>query len=136
MSSSQNKNVGRRVLKIYWCSSFLFHFVGSTEKVSHVKGKTLFLMSLYTYLALGISNPVGAKLSRWRLGINYFGANWDLRRSYTQCGHCYAGAKLSRSYFGNISSWSQLSSMYGFYTTYNFLCWRVSSDLCRRLYAT
>ena len=26
-------------------------------------------MSSYTYLALGFSNPVGKKLSRWRLGI-------------------------------------------------------------------
>ena len=31
-------------------------------------------MSSYTYLALGISNPIGAKLSRWRLRTNSFGA--------------------------------------------------------------
>ena len=107
----------RRQICIYRYSSFLFHFVGSTEKVNRVKGKTRFLMSSYTYLALRISNPVGAKLSRWRLGINSFGANWDLRRSYTQCGHCHAGAKLSLSYFGIISSRRQISSTYGFYTT-------------------
>ena len=29
------------------------------------------------YLAPGISNDVGAKLSRWHLRINFFGANWD-----------------------------------------------------------
>ena len=87
------------VLKIYRQSSFIFHFVGSTEKVSPVKGKIHFLMSLYTYLALRISNPVGKKISRWRLGINSFGANWDLSRNYTQRGHCHAGAKLSRSHF-------------------------------------
>ena len=88
-----------------------------TEKVNRLKGETRFLMSSYTYLALRISNPVGAKLSRWRLGIISFGANWDLRRSYTQCGHCHAGAKLFRSYFGIISFRRQISSTYGFYTT-------------------
>ena len=100
---------------IYRYSSVIFYFVGSTEKVSRVKGKTRFLMSSYTYLALRISNPVGAKLSRWRLRINSFGANRDLRRSYTQCDHCHDGAKLLRSYFGIISSWRQISSTYGFY---------------------
>ena len=57
-----------------WYSSFLFNFARSTEKVSRVKEQLLSFMSLYTYLALVFSNPVGAKLSRWRLGINSFGA--------------------------------------------------------------
>ena len=35
-------------------------------------------MYSYTYLALGISNHVSAKLSRWRLGTNSFGTNWNL----------------------------------------------------------
>ena len=100
---------------IYRYSSVLFHLIGLTEKVSRVKEKTRFLMSSYTYLALGISNPVGAKLSRWRLGINSFGASGDLHRSYTKCDHCHAGAKLFRSYFGIISSRRQISSTYGFY---------------------
>ena len=43
--------------------------------MSRVKGKTRFIVSSYTYLTLGFSNPVGAKFSRWRLGINSFGAN-------------------------------------------------------------
>ena len=47
------------------------------RKSEPCEGKTRLLMSSYTYLALGILNPVGAKLSRWRLGINSFGANWD-----------------------------------------------------------
>ena len=97
------------------------------RKSEPCEGKTRFLMSLYTYLALRISNPLGAKLSRWRLGINSFGANWDLHRSYTRCGHCHAGAKLSCSYFRIISSWRQLSSTYKFYTTEKFLCWRASN---------
>ena len=109
--------MGMRVLNIYRYSSVLFHFVGSTEKVSRVKGKTRFILSSYTYLALGFSNPVGAKLSRWRLGINSFGANGNLRRRYTQCDHCHAGVKLFRSYFVIISSRRQISSTYGFYTT-------------------
>ena len=100
---------------IYRYSSVLFHFVGSTEKVSRVKGKTRFLMSSYTYLTLRISNPVGAKLSCWCLVINSFGANGDLRRSYTQCDHFYAGAKLFCSSFGIISSRRQISSTYIFY---------------------
>ena len=52
-----------------------FHFVGSAEKVSHVKGKLVSSCLGITYLTLRISNPVGAKLSRWRLRINSFGAN-------------------------------------------------------------
>ena len=44
---------------VYRYSSVLFHFVGSIEKVSRVNGKTRFIMSSYTYLALGFSNPVG-----------------------------------------------------------------------------
>ena len=136
MDSRKSKRVGRRVLKIYRYSSVIFHFVGLTEKVSRVKGKTRFIMSSYTYLALGFSNPVGAKFSRWCLGINSFGANGDLCRSYTQWDHCHAGTKLFRSYFGIISFRRQISSMYEFYTTYKFLHWRVSLDLRGRSYAT
>ena len=78
------------------------------------KSKTHLFMSLYTYLALRISNHVGAKLSCWRLGTNSLGANWDLGISCTQRGHCCAGAKLSRSYFGIISSRRQLCFTYKF----------------------
>ena len=74
-------------------------------------------MSSYTYLALGFSNLVVAKLSQWRLGINSFGTSGNLRRSYMQCDHCHAGAKLLRSYFGIISFRRQISYTYGFYTT-------------------
>ena len=49
------------------------------RKSEPCEGETRLLMSPYTYLALGISNPVGAKLSRWRLRINFFGTNLDLR---------------------------------------------------------
>ena len=87
------------------------------RKSEPCEGKTCLLMSSYTYLALGISNPVGAKLSHWRLGINSFGANWDLRRSYTQHGHFHAGAELCCLYFRIISSRHQPSSTYKFYTT-------------------
>ena len=45
------------------------------RKSEPCEGKTCLLVSSYTYLALGISYPVGTKLSRWRLGINSFGAN-------------------------------------------------------------
>ena len=94
------------------------------------------------YLAPGISNPVGAKLSRWHLGINYFGANWDLRRNCTQRGHCLAGAKLSRWYFGLIPLGANLAlqkvlhyvdihlpackfgPLEKSYTIYIFSCWR------------
>ena len=108
-------NTKSQIKIIYRYSSILFHFVGSTEKVSLVNGNTHFFMSSYTYLALGGSIPVGAKISCWRFGINSFGANGDLCRSYTQCEHCHTGAKLFRSYFGIISSLRQFSSTYGFY---------------------
>ena len=52
-----------------------FRFVGSEEKMSRAKKKLVSSCLGITYLAPGISNPVGAKLSRWRLGINSFGAN-------------------------------------------------------------
>ena len=45
------------------------------------------------------------------------GATGDLRRSYTQCDHCHAGAKLFRSYFVITSFRRQINSTYGFYTT-------------------
>ena len=86
------------------------------RKVSRVKGKLISSCLGITHLALRSLNPVGAKLSRWRLGINSFGANWDLRISSTQRGHCRDGAKLSRLYFGIISSRRQLSTTYKFYT--------------------
>ena len=56
------------------------------RKSEPCEGKTRLLMSSYTYLALGISNPVGTKISRWRLRINSFCANGYLRsvRSYTK----------------------------------------------------
>ena len=98
--------------------------------------KICLLMSSYTYLALRISNPVDTKLSCWCLGINSFGTNWDLPITCTQHGHCRAGAKLSRLYFGIISSRRQISSTYKFYTTLKFLHWRVILDLRRRSYAT
>ena len=113
-----------------------FHFVSSEEKLSRAKRKLVSSCLGITYLALGNSNPVGAKLSRWCFGINYFGANWDLCRSCTQRGHCLAGAKLCCWYFGIISSRRQLSSTYKFFTTYKFIRRRVSSDLRRRSYAT
>ena len=124
-----NKALDPRMLHVQWgCYLFLyspfknirtrpfFHFVGSTKKVSRVKGKHVYSCLGITYLTLRISNPVGAKLSRWRFGINSFGANWDLRRSCTQRGHCLAGAKLYRWYFGIISFRRQLSSTYKFCT--------------------
>ena len=103
------QKVGRRFFKLE-VLSFCFHSVGSEEKVIRMKRKLVSLCLGIVYLALGISNPVGAKLSRWHFGINSFGANWDLRRNCTQRGHCLAGAKLSRWYLGIISSWRQLGS--------------------------
>ena len=79
--------------------------------------ETFFSCLGITYLTIGISNPIGAKLFCWRLGINSFSANWNVRRSFTQRGHCITGAKLSRWYLGIISSWRQLSSTYKIYTT-------------------
>ena len=90
--------------------SSCFHFVGLEEKVSRAKRKLVSSCLGIIYLAPGISNPAGAKVSRWHLGINSFGANSDLRRNCTQCGHCLAGAELSRWYFGIIYSWRQLGS--------------------------
>ena len=87
-----------------------FHFVVSEEKVSREKMKLVSSCLGIIYLAPGISNPAGAKLSRWHLGINSFGANSDLPRNCTQRGYCLAGAKLSRWYFGIISSRRQLGS--------------------------
>ena len=107
----------KSVLKKSLFSSFLFNFARLTEKVSRVKEELVSFMSLYTYLALGFSIPVGAKLSHWRLGINSFGAPGNLHRSYTQCDHCHAGAKLFCSYFRIISFRRQISSTYRFYTT-------------------
>ena len=46
-----------------------FHFSGLEEKMSRAKRKLISSCLGITYLAPGISNPVGAKLSRWRLGI-------------------------------------------------------------------
>ena len=87
-----------------------FNFVGSEEKVSREKMKLVSSCLGIIYLAPGISNPDGTKLSRWHLGINSFGANSDIRRNCKQRGHCLAGTKLSRWCFGIISSWYQLSS--------------------------
>ena len=42
--------------------------------MSRVREKLVSFMSSYTYLALGFSNLIVAKLSQWRLGINSFGA--------------------------------------------------------------
>ena len=100
----------RRVFKLAVLSS-CFHFVGSEEKVSRAKRKLVSSCLGIIYLAPIISNPKGAKLSRRHLGINNFDANWDLRRNCTKRGHCLAGAKLSRWYFGIISSRRQVSSM-------------------------
>ena len=46
------------------------------------------------YLAPIISNPAGAKLSCWHLGINYFGANWDQRKIV----HSMEFVSLARNY--------------------------------------
>ena len=95
----------------YQYSHLFFHFVGSEEKVSRAKRKLVSSCLGIIYLMPGISNPVGAKLFLCHLGINFFGANWYLRRNCTQRGHCLAGAKLSCWYFGIISSWRQLGSI-------------------------
>ena len=47
-----------------------------------------------------ISNSVGAKISRWHLGINSFGTNSDIRRNCTLHKNCPAGAKISRWHLG------------------------------------
>ena len=49
----------------------VFHFVSSEEKVSRAKRKLVSSCLGITYLAPGISITVGAKLSQWRLRINY-----------------------------------------------------------------
>ena len=72
-----------------------FHFIGLEEIVSRAKRKPVSSCLGITYLALGISNPVGAKLSRWCLGINSFDANWDIRRSCMLRRNCPAGGKFS-----------------------------------------
>ena len=87
-----------------------FHFADSEEKLSRAKRKLVSSYLDIIYLAPVISNPSGAKLSCWHLGINSFGANLGLRINCTQRGHCLAGAKLSRWYFGIISSRLQLGS--------------------------
>ena len=87
-----------------------FHFVGSEEKVSRAKRKLVSSCIGIIYLVPGISNLVGAKISRWHLGINSFGANWDLLRNCTQRENYLTGAKLSRWYFGIISFRRQLGS--------------------------
>ena len=48
----------------YRYSCLVFHFFGLEEKVSRVKRKLISSCLGIIYLALGISNPVGAKLSR------------------------------------------------------------------------
>ena len=109
------KRVGRRVLKLAVLLS-CFYLIGSEEKGSCVKRKLVSLCVGIVYLVLGISNLVGVKLSRWHLGINSFGANLDLHRNFTQCGHCLAGTKLSRWYFRIISSRRQIGSILKFYS--------------------
>ena len=108
---------GTEGFKKYRYSRLVFHFVGSEEKVSRAKRKLVSSCLGIIYLAPGISNSVGPKLSRWHVGINSFGANWDLRRNCTQRGHCLSGAKLSCWYFVIISSQRQLGSMEKFYNT-------------------
>ena len=109
VKKSVAQRVGQRRFKILVLSS-CFHFVGLEETVSSAKRKLVSSCLGIIYLAPGISNPVGPKLSRWHLGINSFGANLGLRRNCTQRGYCLAGAKLSHWYFRNISSRHQLGS--------------------------
>ena len=107
MSCSRGGTEGFKIAVLLSC----FHFVGSEEKVSRAKRKLISSCLGIIYLAPGISNPIGTKLSCWHLGINSFGANSDLRRNGTQRGHCLIGAKLSCLDFGNNSSSCQLGSM-------------------------
>ena len=114
-----------------------FHFVGSEEKVSGAKRKSVSSCLGIIYLASGISNPYLSFKSHQReniplaFGINSFGVNLDLHRKFTQYEHCLAGVKLSRWYFGIISSWRLLGSTQKIYITQKFPRQRVGLVLLR-----